>query len=173
MKLLIVMSIVFAISSCSSNEVITMSYSVVFKLRLPASYFSEGTIFYSDELALKTSSDKLISGMVISNETEGLPAEFDIRDYPPYILGIKEAGFSPSVNESFEKSSRQLDSLYGLSNLTVEGIEGNTFYTLCKGDSCLAYIVKNSFVEHIFTVSAIGYEYESFNRLLNVAVNVK
>src|SRR5690554_5009691 len=87
-KLLAILLFPF-IASCTENTVVTLSYSGIFKISLPSEQLAGGTIFYSDELSVKSDEGKLLSGKVISVESEGLPEEFDIRQYPEYLLGIK------------------------------------------------------------------------------------
>jgi hypothetical protein len=162
------------IVSCSTNDIVTLSYSGIFKLNLQSEVLSGGTIFYSDELSVKTNDGKVISGLVISVDSEGLPESFDIRQYPEYLLGLKNPNSQSSeVNKLFLNSLEEIKYVYSLDNLKVKREEKLTIYSLCKERSCLAFIVKNGFDEHIFTIHAKGYTQLEFDKLLEGAVHVE
>lgn len=89
MKVIItVLLFVISLSSCASDNHATLSYSAVFDLSIQSEQLSGSAIFYSDELSVKLKNGKLISGKVILCESENLPVDFDIREYPEYIFGL-------------------------------------------------------------------------------------
>jgi hypothetical protein len=159
------------IVSCAENTAVTLSYSGVFKVSLPSDQLAGGTIFYSDELSVKTGEGKILSGKVISVDSEGLPEYFDIRQYPEYLLGIKKVE-SAEIENLFRDSHEELNVVYGMESLIVDREESHTIFSVCKADSCLAFIVKADFQDHIFTVHANGYHQSGFVELLKEIVHV-
>lgn len=173
MKLFFTFLILPFIVSCTSTDDVTLSYSAIFKISLAAEQLSGGTIFYSDELSIKSNRGTLVSGKIISTASEGLPETLDIRQYPEYILGLKEMeGESTDVGELFRSSSREIKSSYDFDTLNIAREAEHTTYSLCKSESCLAFMVKNNFEDHIFTIHASGYAQKDFIELLKGAVHV-
>lgn len=171
-KLLAILLFPF-IASCTENTVVTLSYSGIFKISLPSEQLAGGTIFYSDELSVKSDEGKLLSGKVISVESEGLPEEFDIRQYPEYLLGIKIMDNENSeLSKLFRNSREEINAVYGVESLKVDRNTAHTTFNVCKSDACLAFVVKNSFKDHIFTVHADGYNQSEFIEILKGVVYV-
>lgn len=172
MKIFII--IAFLLMGCSANRNTTLSYSSDFKLTLPNSYFTGATVFYSDELSVKTDKGILFSGKIISNKSESIPESLDIRDYPKYILKIKplsdEGG---AYSKIFNNSSSEIDYVYGLENTLITNKGDFIIYSLCKDNKCLAYIVKNIFKDHILSVNGVGLNSAEFLNLINRAIYVK
>lgn len=160
--------------SCATNDVVTMSYSSVFKLSMPVSQLAGGTIFYSDELSVKSNNGQLVSAKIISRESEGLSPGFDLRLYPEYLLGVKKTdSLNSEVGKKFLNSRNEIDHMYGLKNLKIDRGSETAVYNLCRVDSCLAFLVKNNFDEHIFTVHSIGYSQSNFTKYLKGVVHVE
>ena len=89
MNRIVLLALLGFLSACTSKQTTVISYSGAFELTLPTSIFSDATIFSADELSLKTSDKKLISGLIINPELESLPKDFVLADYPQYILNLK------------------------------------------------------------------------------------
>lgn len=171
MKIFLTTLIVPFIISCATNTAVTLSYSGIFKVSLPPDQLAGGTIFYSEELSVKSAKGKLISGRVISVDSEGLPEGFDIRQYPEYLLSINEAE-SVEIDKLFRNSREEINFSYDLASLMVSQEASYTAYSVCKADACLAFIVKNDFDDHILTLHASGYDRLEFIDLLKGAVHV-
>ena len=159
--------------SCAANQDVTFSYSGIFKVSLPANTLPGGTVFYSDELSLKMSDGALISGKVVSTESEGLPPSFDIRQYPEYVLGIKTPDATISeASTLFTNSLAEIGHSYSLESLRIIQDSEITRYSLCKERSCLTFIVKKSFDAHILSINAMGYSQTEFDKLIKGTVHV-
>ncbi|MBC6907082.1 hypothetical protein DWB84_16685 [Saccharophagus sp. K07] len=173
MKKILTILIFPFIVSCAGNTAVTLSYSSIFKISLPSDQLAGGTIFYSDELSVKSGGGKLVSGKVISVESEGLPEDFDIRQYPEYLLGIKKVeGEGAEIEELFRDSREEINTVYKMNSLIVDRQTAHTTFNVCKADACLAFIVKNDFQGHIFTVHSNGYDQSEFIELLKGVVHV-
>ncbi len=160
--------------SCTANDVVIMSYSSVFKLSIPVSQLTGGTIFYSDELSVKSNSGQLVSAKIISHESEGFSPNFYLRHYPKYLLGVKKTGsLNSEIDKKFLNSRNEIDHIYGLKNLKIDRDAKTTVFSLCKMDSYLAFFVKNDFDEHILTVHANGYSESNFSKYLKGLVLVE
>jgi hypothetical protein len=175
MKIILsVISLLIFLPSCTTSTLTAFSFGSVFKLSVPADKLQGSTVFYSDELSIKLNNGKLISGMVISNESENLPSEFDIRKYPDYIFGVRKIkDQNTELYRLFLNSKNEIAHTYDLNDLQIQDIDGVRFYSSCRELMCLAFIVKNSFKNHIFTVHSNGYDRSAFNRILQGEVNVK
>ena len=171
MKILLTILIIPFIISCAANTTTTLSFSGIFKISLPLDQLEGGTIFYSDELSVKSADGKLISGKVISIESEGLPKDFDIRQYPEYLLGIDKVE-NTAIDKLFRDSRKEIDFVYSLASLRVNRESEHTMFSVCKADACLAFIVKNDFDGHILTLHAKGLDQSEFIELLEGAVHV-
>lgn len=174
MKIFFSIILAFLLIGCSAHRATTLSYSSDFKLTLPNSFFAGATVFSSDELSVKTDKGILFSGKIISNESDSIPENLDIRDYPKYILKIKPlSDENDAYSKIFNNSSSEIDHVFGLEN-TVITKKGNwIIYSLCKDNKCLAYIVKNIFQGHILTVNGLGINSTEFIKLINGALHVK
>jgi hypothetical protein len=152
----------------------TLSYSAVFNVTIRSGELPGSTIFYSEELSIKSTSGKLISGKIISCESENLPVDFDIRNYPGYIFGLVEAeNISPDLVRLFKNTRNEIDYVYGVDNLSVKRNKGVSYYSLCNDLMCLAYIVKESYKDHIFTLNVNGFDADNFNEFIQGEINVK
>lgn len=171
MKILLIILIIPFIISCAVNTTTTLSYSGIFKLSLPIDQLAGGTVFYSDELSVKSGGGELVSGKIISVDSEGLPEDFDIRQYPEYLLGIDKVE-NTAIDKLFRDSRKEIDLVYSLASLRVNRESGHTTFSLCKADVCLAFIVKNDFDGHILTLHAKGLDQSEFIELLEGAVHV-
>lgn len=166
MKILLFFIILFIIS-CANKKPVTFSYSSVFKINLPYKFISDGTVFYSDELSILTNKRAIFSGKIISCETENMQNNCDIREYPEYILGIKKIETNDqALKEKFSNSEKEIKTNYDLKNITIIKNDDQTLYNLCNIESCLAFLVKNNFDDHIFTAHTNGISQKEFIELL-------
>lgn len=172
-KLLIPALALMLLTSCASRGTTALFFSPTFRANIPESEMIGGTIFQSEELSLKTAAGRSISGKTISNETEGLPVDFDIHEYPKYLLGVLEIPSSLPGSEKFSSSKMEIDHTYGLENLRILEDSGSISYLLCKSASCLAFVVSRSFHDHILTIHADGYSEVEFTRFIRENVDVK
>lgn len=171
MKIILVAGFTFFLYACAHTPSTILSFSSEFKLSLPSSFVAGGTIFSVGGLSAKSNTGELISGQIISIESEGLPSDFDVRDYPDYLLKIKKIHSESS--EVFEKSSGEVDYVYDLESLQILEEGGLKMYTLCKDENCLAFVVKNEFGDHIFSVNSRGISREYLVKVIKGDLNAK
>ena len=172
MKTLFYMLFVF-LAGCSTNKPVTFSFGSDFKLTFPAEQIAGSTIFYSDELSIKTDKGAVFSGRVLSREDDALPENFEMGDYPKYILKIKPIGEAQPYYDKFIQSSNEIDHVYGLENTTIDESENWTIYSLCRDRACLAFVVKMYVEEYILTVHAANVDGQEFLRMIRGALNAK
>ena len=167
MKKIIHFFLVYLLIGCSNQSFTVISYSGEFELKLPTNIFNGATVFSTDELSLKTSSGKLISGLVITGELESLPEDFNMHDYPEYIFNRKPTySLSTEIAQKFLASTDEIKYSYGLDNLEMQSNNELKIYKLCKKDRCLAYIVKTHVKDHILSLHAEGMKNDEFNKLI-------
>ena len=173
MKIIYVVLLSAFVSSCVNNEPMTLSFSPVFKLVVDSKAIGGSTIFYSDELSLKMKDSKLISAAVLSSDFEKLPDEFDIRNYPTYLLGIEDLEEDASATKEFIITMNSMKYLYDLESVQILEREGVTFYTTCGPENCLGYVVKGDFRGHILSIRSSEIDQHKFTQFLMGAVDVK
>ncbi|HWV14482.1 MAG TPA: hypothetical protein VN030_03540 [Cellvibrio sp.] len=174
MKYLLIVLLMALLPSCSMDKNTSFSYSGIFKISYPQSLLSGSTVFSADGLTLKTREGKSVSGLIISSQSDNLPTDFDMRSYPEIILGMKEyLGSDTAIREKFANSKRVFNETYDLSDLAVQNREGVTRYGACKENSCLGFVVKNSFSEHVLIIYSEGFDKVTFLKMLNGSVSVK
>jgi hypothetical protein len=170
------MAILLAISaaSCSVNKNVGFSYSGTFKALFPLGELSGATIFTADALSFKTIDGDVISGSILYREVDNIPMDFDMRSYPEIIFGFKEyTGSSKALMEKFSNTRMAFEHSYSLTNVSAENNNGVTRYSTCKNKSCLGFVVKNSFSDHILMVFSEGLAKEDFVKLINGAFYVR
>jgi hypothetical protein len=168
------MMVALLFASCTSQSVTNLSYSSEFTIALPSQYVEGSSIFYADELGVKTSAGKVIAGQIITNEKDSLPDNFDIRLYPEYLLKIRSVtDLSADVAKKFENTANEIEYSYGLSSLEVKQEENRIIYSVCKKDTCLAFVVKPNVKDQIFYAHTQKIEREEFIHLLTGGLNVK
>jgi len=173
MKIFLIL-IAALLASCASQNVTNLKYGSEFTIALPSHYMNDSTIFYSDELGLKTSTGKVIAGQTVSHEKDQLPDNFDMRLYPEYLLKLRPiSGLSQDIAEKFENTSSEIDDSYGLKSLEIKKEQGRTVYSVCKADACLAFVVISDFKDHIFYAHTMKIPREEFINLLPGGSNVK
>lgn len=174
MKYLIISFLTAALAACSPDKKTTFSYSGIFKISYAHSWLANSTVFSADGLSLKTQEGNSISGLIISNQNDDLPSDFDMRSYPKIILGLQEyLGSNVEVGEKFANTKSTFNEAYDLSSLEVQNKDGVTRYSACKVNSCFGFVVKNSFSEHILIIYSDGFDKGEFLKILNGAVYVK
>ena len=167
MNRIVLLALLGFLSACTSKQTTVISYSGAFELTLPTSIFSDATIFSADELSLKTSDKKLISGLIINPELESLPKDFVLADYPQYILNLKPIKtLSNDLAEKFTNSAEEVNAIYGLDNVVIKKTDDVTTYSLCKENRCLAYVIKSEIKDHLLSLHTQNVSQEEFNKLL-------
>ena len=167
MKTLLAGLLMCSVSACTALADTTLSFGADFKLTLPQDMVSGATFFASDELSVKTAKGQLLSGKVLSADTEQLPASFNMQRYPEYLLQLTPlTNLGSATAELFTNSSSEIDYRFGLSELEVKNNPNWTLYSLCKELQCLAYVVKHTNQEFILTLHTSGISKTDFNALV-------
>ncbi|MEO3879324.1 hypothetical protein [Rheinheimera fenheensis] len=121
------------LSACSVNADTTLSFGADFKLTLPQTLMTGATVFSSDELSVKTASKQLFSGKLLSVDSEKLPPDFNIQQYPDYLLQRTPLTNLPAeIAALFQQSSEEVNYSYELANLEIQDVNQGKLYSLCK-----------------------------------------
>mgnify|MGYP006164948089 FL=1 len=174
MKIIITGIMAVLLSACSVNADTTLSFGAEFKLKVRQSLMDGSTVFASDELSVKTANDQLISGKLLSVDSEKLPQSFNIQQYPDYLL--KRAPLTslpPEVATLFANSREEVNFRYDLAALEIHDIQDGKLYSLCKDTSCLAFVVKSANTDFILTINTIGMNKTEFTDLVKGGLDVK
>lgn len=162
------------LSACSVNADTTLSFGADFKLTLRQSLMTGATVFSSDELSVKTANNQLLSGKLLSVDSEKLPQSFNIQQYPDYLLKRTPlTNLPPETAKLFENSSEEVNYRYDLSALEIQDIQSGKLYSLCKETSCLAFVVKTANTDFILTVHSMGMSKTEFTDLIKGGLDVK
>ena len=176
MKSVLYVLFLFLLSGCSNQKTIDFYYGQ-FKLFFTPGFLAGATIFSADidDLTIKTASGSVISGQILSNRLEGLPSEFDFRQYPKYILRIEPlTDLADGLAQTFVNTSGLLDDEYGLKNLEIWQSKDVIIYSLCsnKNTGCWAFIVKDTVKDHIFSVHTTDIHQMEFKKILTDNLHV-
>ncbi|HBN90438.1 hypothetical protein [Rheinheimera aquimaris] len=162
------------LSACSANADTTLSFGADFKLTVRQSLMDGATVFSSDELSLKTANNHLISGKLLSVDSEKLPQSFNIQQYPDYLLKRTPlTSLPPETAKLFENSSEEVNYSYDLSALEIHDINSGKLYSLCKETSCLAFVVKPENTDFILTIHTSGMSKTEFTDLIKGGLDAK
>jgi hypothetical protein len=167
MRKVIFLAVLGILAGCSAKPSTVISYSDAFNLSLPTSTLSEATFFSADGLSVGWSDQKLISGLIVTRELESLPSNFDLKDYPRYLLKLKDtSGLSPEVAEIFNNSANEFDYSFGLENVTERTTDSLKIYSACREDRCTAFVLKEGVNDHILSMYTQKISEQEFNDLL-------
>ena len=162
------------LSACSVNADTTLSFGADFKLTLPQTLMAGATVFSSDELSVKTASKQLFSGKLLSVDSEKLPQDFNIQQYPDYLLQRTPLTNLPAeIAALFQQSSEEVNYSYDLANLEIQDVNQGKLYSLCKELRCLAFVVRTANTDFILTVHAMGMSKTEFTDLIKGGLDVK
>jgi hypothetical protein len=162
------------LSACSVNANTTLSFGADFKLTVPQALMAGATVFSSDELSVKTANNQLISGKLLSVDSEKLPQGFNIQHYPDYLLQRTPLTNLPAETAVlFQQSSEEVSYSYDLASLEVQEVNQGKLYCLCKELRCLAFWVKATNTDFILTMHAIGMSKTEFTELIKGGLGAK
>jgi hypothetical protein len=113
------------------KDSISLVYSPAYRLCLPQTFYRNTAITPVGDLLVKFEDGSFFFGKVISADMDGLPADFDMRLYPEYLYGMRDAAKAPQ-SENFQNSLTVLKQRYkefapkkiSLSNVTVYLVGG-------------------------------------------------
>jgi len=124
-------------------------------------------IYSSDGVSIKFSDNSSLSGLLITNDMDGLSSKFNMHDYPKYILGVKELeGLSKKETELFSNSLEEIK--YTYHNQPVYRTSGSSaeIYIICSDNLCLSFIVKLENREQIFMLSGTNISQQKFTTIV-------
>lgn len=150
-----------------------MSFSPVFKLVINSADLSGSTVFYSDELSYKTSDGRLFSAVALTGGFEGLPSNFDMREYPKILFGITKSHNQPSENKLLDNTHRLFKTTYDLEDVYVIEENGVIYYSACGKNGCQAYVVEKTFSEQVFSIRSSISNHKEFHNYLKEKVHVE
>ena len=171
-----------AISPSINAANTTIFYSGNFGLVMPSRMLDDTKIIPLGyrTIAVKRSDESYFYGQAIDinfegliDELESLPNDFDIRQYPKYILGVsteKELEFELPL--TFKRYSKLLDSQYDLDNLEITHENGTAIYSLCSNGDCLAYVTNELVKDHILSITSSGVSEDEFKQILGKYLHV-
>lgn len=160
------------LAACSIPSALTLSYSGIFKARIFSNLTHDSTIFHSEDLSLKTRNGKSISGRVLPAESEGLPSGFDIREHPGYLFNTNRTN-TENLNNKLLSAQAETDYLYNIKNAAVFTTRKLTSYIACKASKCIAFTVKPTFNDYIFTLHSGNYTKMEFTTLIKEHIDAR
>lgn len=134
-------------------------YSGYFTGYVPTESLNGATFFtsYASGLGIKYSATKYVTGTIITHELESLGTEFNLADYPLYLLGLKDtADLSSEVAEPFNNSREEMKASMHDPVIDTLKIDGATVYTACS-EHCEAFVVQDSQAEQILHLTSRGF----------------
>lgn len=152
---------------CVSNNKTYISYAPDFKLEISTKDLELATVFLAEGISVRFSDGGYLSGLLITKELESLSSNFDIRDYPKYIFGLKNiAELDENQREIFLNSIENIKHTYG-EREAVAYHHGNTVaYTVCANDSCLSFVVKSENKNQILMVNGVKVSRKYFSEVV-------
>lgn len=167
MKNLYIILTITAMFGCSSNNLTYFSYSPDFKVVISTNDLISAKIYSSDGVSIKFSDNSSLSGLLITKDIDGLSSNFNIHDYPKYILGVKKLeGLSRKETDLFANSLDEIK--YTYHNQAVNRFAGNSkeIYILCSDNLCLSFIVKLKNKEQILMLSSTNVSQQKFTKIV-------
>lgn len=152
------------LASCASTQpkppipYTSLLYSGYFKLSLPTSSLESAKILSSDGPTILLKNGSSLSGLVITRELESLPADFNLRDYPLYVLGLAEPDtLNPKIRSKFENSQRELFGALQSPRLAQSSGKGYTLHSACDELECVSFLIQDKQDEQILMLSTTGF----------------
>ncbi len=135
-------------------------YSGYFTLTIPTPMLANAKILDSDGTVIVFDKKRQLSGFVITNENDNLPEKFNLRDYPKYLLELKETDALPvDIKRKFELSSKELKQSLGGPVVSIYDESNKVYYVVCKEKSCVTFVVMKDQGEQIFMLTSEGFDW--------------
>ncbi|KXS51539.1 MAG: hypothetical protein AWU57_4078 [Marinobacter sp. T13-3] len=168
MKLISLFALLVLTTGCATKPESTISYSGAFNLNVPTQALSNATFFSADGLSVAWPGGKLISGLAITRESEALPPDFELKDYPKYALGLKSpSNLGKRVANLLGNSATEFDRSFGKERVEVRSVRDLKVYSACRQPKCMAFVVKDGVDDHILSVYTQKINQKEFNELIN------
>ena len=140
----------FIASSLHATAATTFSFGSHYDFSIPDNLMSGATIIQTEELILKTSDSRLITGYTLSSETAEFSEDFSILDYPAYLLNIKSISELDKLDKDRLTQEKESTSyFYNIENHQKLSNEKLDVFILEKKDSLQAYIVNKEAEDYI------------------------
>jgi hypothetical protein len=168
------LGLAFIVSSLHATAATKFSFGSHYDFSIPDNLMSGATIIQTEELILKTSDSRLITGYTLSSETAGFSEEFSILDYPSYLLSIKPISELNKLDKDrITKEKESTSYFYNIENhQKLVGHKLNVFI-LNKKDSLQAYVVNMDAEDYIFIIKFDGFELKEAVDLIREVFHVE
>ncbi len=142
-------------------------YSGYFILTIPTPMLANAKILDSDGTVIVFDKKRQLSGFVITNEKDNLPEKFNLRDYPKYLLGLKETdGLPADIKRKFELSSKELKQSLGGLAVSIYDESSKVYYVVCKEKSCVTFVIMKNQGEQIFMLTSEGFDWGFLKKII-------
>lgn len=172
MKYLTLVIFILAASGCSNNSHIkesntAISYSPYFKINIPTQKLDSAIFFQSDSVSVRFANGSVLSGLIIDQDVENLPPNFNLSEYPEYLLGLKSTEklaepYTSLFSNSWEETKRTLKN----PEINKTETSNNVIYTACGEESCISFLVNKDKSDHILMLSGSGFNKNDYKELL-------
>src|SRR5690606_3047957 len=116
-------------------------------------------VFSTPDLSIKTRDGKLLSGTVLTPGTDGLPQDFDMRQYPLYLQDNEIRGtLSEAAAAMLAATAAEVKHTYGLDALQTTAHNQWTSHQICKDDRCLTLISIEDQPRQLLNLHSKGFE---------------
>lgn len=137
-------------SSIHATAATTFSFGSHYDFSIPDNLMSGSTIIQTEELVLKTSDARLITGYTMSSDSAEFSKEFSMLDYPAYLLNIKNIGdLKKSDKDRITEEQESTSYFYNIDKYQKFSNKKLKVYILEKQDSLQAYIVNMEAEDYI------------------------
>lgn len=171
MRKIFVLLAALILSSCAETPQTRIAYGA-FSTYVPTAELDDAVIVSFQQIAFKTKDGRTFGGRPVSSESEELPEDFDITQFPIYALMLKPVPEGKDYSEHMKRVASETDYLYGVAkNSQIFKTDTLTIYFSCKDSKCLAYAVKDGIKDHILEVDETGVTKEEFETLLHNNIN--
>jgi len=144
----------------SPKKYTKIHYSGYFTLSIPTLMLVNAKIFDSDGTVIVFDNNKQLSGFIITREKDNLPEAFDLREYPKYLLELKETdSLSTDVKNMFELSSKEFNESLNSPVVSIYEEVNKIYYVACKKKSCVTFIIMKDQNEQIFMLTSKGFSW--------------
>lgn len=159
MKKMAYLLFIVLVTGCSSNYFTTMVYSSDFRINLSQEHFKGAYVFSTPDLSIKTREGKLLSGTVLTPGTDGLPHDFDMRQYPLYLQNSEiRSTLVEAAAAILAATAAEIEHTYGRDALQITTHNQWTSHQICKDDRCLTLISMEEQPRQLLNLHSKGFE---------------
>lgn len=135
-----------------------LAVSPAFVLCLPLDFYRNALVVSADDLLVKRADGSAFFAKVIDPEMDDLPSDFDMRDYPKYLLGLTETGSAFNalpvpIQAKFSTTREVLEERLDFSAATITRSDDRTVYLIPGPSGAEVYIAKHQRPDQILLIS--------------------